>query len=54
MPFVDQLQEFAFAHYRVGKIQAGELDLLRMTGDGSVFAGPVIQWAVVCKLQGTE
>ncbi len=51
---VDQLQQLALAHHRVVQVQAGELDLLRVAGDGQVVQHPVVERPMVLELQRAD
>ena len=48
-----ELQQLALAHHRVGEIEPGELDLLRVV-DAQLAAEPVVQRAVVLELQRAD
>ena len=47
---INQLQEFTFTHYGIGKFQTCKLNLLRVV-DFQFIKVPVIQWPVVLKFQ---
>ena len=51
---VHQLQQLALAHHGVVQVQAGELDLLRVAGDGQVVQHPVVERAMVLELQRAD
>ena len=54
MSFLYQLQQLALAHHRIGQIEPGKLDLLRMAGTGELFQKPVVERAVVFEFQGAD
>lgn len=49
-----QCQELALAHDGVGQVEAGELDLARLGGDGDVVDEPLIQRAMVLEFEGAN
>ena len=51
MPFSHQLSQFTLAHHRVLQIEAGKFNLLRTTSDADVVQHPVIERAVILKLE---
>ena len=51
--FLDELQEFAFAHHGIGEIQAGKFDLLRVV-DAELVEEPVVERPVVFKFEGAD
>ncbi len=53
MALFDQLDQLALGEHRMGQIQAGKFDLLRMIHAQGI-QHPVVQFAVVHKLQSTE
>ncbi len=50
---VDQAQQTALAHHRIGQVEAGELDLLRVV-DAQRIQEPVIQRAVILEFQRAD
>jgi hypothetical protein len=50
---LDQLQQLALAHQRVGEVQPGELDLLRVV-DAELVEEPVVERPVVLELQRAD
>ena len=52
--FLHQLQQPSLAHNRIGEIETGKLDLLRMAGNRQLLEKPVIQRPVVFKLKGAD
>ena len=53
-PPLDELQQLALAHQRVGEVEARELDLARARRHRGVGHHPVVELAVVLELQGAE
>ena len=51
---LDQLQELALAHHRVGQVEAGKFVLLRAVDAEQVVQEPVVEGAVVLELQGAD
>ena len=49
--FLHQLQEFSFAHHRIGQIQPGEFDLLGMI-DPQLIEKPVVERADGLQIPG--
>ena len=53
MSLLNQLKQFALAQDRVGKVQAGELDLLWVM-NAKLIEKPVVEWTVIFELQRAD
>ena len=52
--FLDEREQLALAHDRVGEVQPGELDLARLRRHGQVGDQPVVERAVLLELERAE
>src|SRR5437016_4742962 len=54
MAAAHQLGEYPLRKYRVGKIETGELVLVRPGGDGKILEKPIVQRAMILEFEGTD
>ncbi len=52
--FLDELQQLALAHHRVGEVEPREFDLARLGGHRAVVDEPIVKRPVVLELQRAE